>query len=171
MIPILAIAILFLYEPTTPTQPISAGPSAVPKEQKAQTPQQVTSIRRFFKTYNSVLADYAQEFYDVSKAEGLDYRLLPAISMVESTGARNTPSCARFNPFGWSSSTSPCGFYRFENFNQAIKTVGTGISRNRAYNRYKQTQEISELAEIYNPGGAEKWAQDVEYFINKLNSL
>lgn len=168
MIPILAIIILFLYEPIATTPSISAGSSAVFKEQEAKIPEQVISIQRFFQSYNSVLSDYAQEFYDVSESEGLDYRLLPAIAMVESTGGKNTPSCAPYNPFGWSSTTSPCGFYRFSNFGEAIETVGRGISKNGAYNRFKQSKEIGVLAEIYNPGGKEKWEKDVEYFMGKF---
>lgn len=168
MIPIIAIVFLYLYEPNTTTQPISAGSSAVIKMQETKISQQVTSIRRFFNSYNSILADYAQDFYDISKSEDLDYRLLPSMAMVESTGGKNNPSCAPYNPFGWSSDASPCGFYRFENYGEAIKTVGCGISRNRAYNRFKQNQEIAVLAEIYNPGGKEKWAQDIEYFMSKF---
>lgn len=161
--------IIFLYEPNTPTQPIYAGSSAILEVQEKKTPYEVIEIERFFKSYNSILADYAQDFYDLATNEGLDYRLLPSIAMVESTGGKNPPSCAKFNPFGWSSSTSPCGFYRFESYKQAIKTVGEGISRKRAYDRYKQSQEIGVLAEIYNPGGKEKWAQDVKYFMEKFN--
>lgn len=168
MIELLAFYILLTHEPKLPTQPIYAGSSATLEVQEKKIPNEVTSIRRFFESYNSVLTPYAQEFYDVSKAEGLDYRLLPSITMVESTGAKNTPSCASFNPFGWSSNTSPCGFYRFSDFRQAIKTVGLGIGRNRAYSKFRQTGQISELASVYNPGGKEKWEKDIEFFMNKF---
>lgn len=168
MIPLLAIAILYLYEPNTPTPPISAGSSAVLEVKEKKTPDEVIKIERFFSSYNSILSFYAQDFYNVATNEGLDFRLLPSIAMVESTGGKNTPSCAPYNPFGWSSSTSPCGFYRFKDFKEAIRTAGRGISRNRAYHRFKQSQEISVLAEIYNPGGKEKWESDVKYFMDKF---
>lgn len=168
MIAILAIAFLFIYEPNKTTQYIPIRPSTVYEVQKKKTSNEVASIRRFFESYNSILAPYAQEFYDISKVEGLDYRILPSIAMVESTGGKFLPSCAEFNPFGWSSSTSPCGFYRFSSFKEAIEGVGQGISRNRAYDRYKQSKEVGVLAEIYNPGGKEKWEKDLRYFMDRF---
>lgn len=168
MIPILAIVILFLYEPNTTTPSISAGSSAILEVKEKKIPDEVIEIKRFFKSYNSVLQDYAQDFYDVSKEQGLDYRLLPAIAMVESTGARNTPHCAPYNPFGWSSTTSPCGFYRFSDYGEAINKVGEGIGRARAYASYRANGDLSELAKIYNPGGKEKWEKDIKFFMGKL---
>lgn len=165
MIELLAFYVLLSYEPNIPTQPIHAGSSAILEK---KIPSEVIEIRRFFESYNSVLSNYAQDFYDVSQAEGLDYRILPSISMVESTGGKNTPSCARFNPFGWSSSTSPCGFYRFLGFKEAIKTVGEGIGRNRAYSKFRDSGEISELANVYNPGNKEKWEKDLRFFMGKI---
>ena len=165
MIELLAFYVLLTYEPKLPTQPIHAGSSATLEK---KIPSEVTAIRRFFEGYNSVLANYSQDFYDVSQAQGLDYRILPSISMVESSGGKNAPSCAKLNPFGWSSTTSPCGFYRFSSYQEAIHIVGEGLGRNRAYAKFKDTGSISELAKVYNPGGKEKWVKDIKFFMGKL---
>lgn len=167
MLHILAFIIFTQHEPIKTTQHIPVISRPV-EFQRKQIPKEVISIRRFFKRYNSILQNYSYEFYEISEAEGLDYRILPSIAMVESSGGKKTPICADFNPFGWSSSGSPCGFASFKDFGEAIKTVGRGISRNRAYDRYKQSKEITVLAEVYNPGGAKKWAQDIKYFITKF---
>lgn len=126
-------------------------------------------VQNFFKKYNSPLYNEAHTFIKVARDNNLDYRLLPAMSMVESTGAKYTPSCASYNPFGWSSSTSPCGFWRFESYGEAIAHVGQKIGRGSTYSRFQTDGSVTTLAGIYNPGGKEKWDHDVRFFMEKLD--
>src|SRR3990167_794737 len=48
--------------------------------------KQIKLTRKFFSNYNSALAEEAKTFVDSAYIYGLDYRLLPSIAMVESTG-------------------------------------------------------------------------------------
>ena len=125
----------------------------------------VNRIEEFFA--RSVLRGQAKTFVEVADANGLDWRLLPAIAMVESTGARHVPSCAQHNPFGWSSSTSPCGFYRFGSYEEAIKYVGDKIGQGIFYRKFQESKQVYDLAVPYNENPGD-WTEKVNWFINKI---
>ena len=128
----------------------------------------IEKLSKFFRSYNSELAGESATFVKVSDEYSIDWRTLPSIAMVESTGGKNTPSCARFNPFGWSSRTSPCGFYRFQSYRESIEHVAQKIGTGKTYSAFQSTGEISELAKKYNPGEADDWTWKVNYFIKKI---
>src|SRR5258706_6001664 len=46
----------------------------------------VENVSKFFKTYHSVLANYAENIVTAADQYSIDYRLVPAIAMQESTG-------------------------------------------------------------------------------------
>ena len=145
--------------------PISdASPSTEPSPSPSV---EETRVLQFFQSYESRLAGESGTFVEVAKELNLDYRLLPAIAMVESTGGKFTPSCASYNPFGWTSTTSPCRYYRFESFGEAIRIVGEKIGRGKTYYRFQSTKDISDLAQKYNEN-PEDWVSKVEFFINKI---
>ena len=58
-------------------------------------------IELFFRVNrnNAPLADYAEKFVEVANKYGLDYRLLPAIATVESSGGKN--NFRKYNAWGW----------------------------------------------------------------------
>lgn len=166
------IAVFLLTDHEKIYQNIKYTPEAVVQEHSVYEQdgenKKILEIEEFFNSYGSPLALYAKDFFKASKSMQLDYRLLPAISMVESTGGKATPSCADYNPFGWSDSSSPCNYRQFENFSEAITTVAKGIGRGKSYAEFRETKKISDIAKKYNPGNSEKWARDVEFFINKF---
>lgn len=129
--------------------------------------QEIKSVREFLQNYNSPLADSAQDFVDASYIYGLDYRLLPAIAGTESTFGQHTPSCAFYNPFGWSSSTSPCGFYRFSDYHQAIWTVAQTLGTGNTYKDFQETGDVGILARNYN-NGETHWIYSVNYFMGLI---
>lgn len=128
---------------------------------------EIESIRRFFTSYNSSLSMYATTFLAASKKNKIDWKLMPAIAMEESGGGKNTPFCAPFNPFGYTSTSSPCGFWRFTSYEQAIDKVAQTIGRGNAYARYQRTGRLSEFTSVYNPGSKE-YQGKLEYFENQL---
>lgn len=108
--------------------------------------RKVTRVRKFYQRWNSPMAANAQYIVEVSELFGLDYRLIPAISIVESSGGRY---CFRpYNAFGW-------GKQGFNNFNEAIYTVARGL----AYG-YK-TSNPNLIAPVYNPVTPDAWAAKV----------
>lgn len=139
--------------------------AADPHEVKRQ--KEITVVRSFLQKYHSPLADSAQDFVDSSYIYGLDYRLLPAIAGTESTFGQHTPSCASSNPFGWSSSTSPCGFYRFQSYHEAIWTVAKALGTNATYKDFQASGDVGILARNYN-NGETHWIYSVQYFMEEL---
>jgi len=133
-----------------------------------QKDRRIEILEAFFTKYNSPLAQYSAIFIEVADQYGLDWTLLPAIASCESSFGKKTPSCAPYNPFGRVSTSSPCRFYRFKSFAHAIEFMGKEIGNSRTYVRYQQTRELSELAEIYNPGRKEAWLTNVTYFQREL---
>jgi hypothetical protein len=65
------------------------------------------------------LSGYGQKFVEVADSCGIDWRLLPAISVQESTGGKYM---RLNNPFGWASAR-----IGFKDFNEAIEVVGKNL--------------------------------------------
>lgn len=148
---------------------ISPAISSVKNEEKIR---KIKALQKFFKFYNSSLQDYAEVFIDASENYNLDWRLLPSLAGVESTFAKFTPSCAPFNPFGWTSSTSPCGFWRFESFPEAVEVVARELGEGRTYFEFQKEKTIEKLASIYNPlDNTKRWIEGVYFFYYKLDEF
>jgi hypothetical protein len=119
----------------------------------------VESLKKFFKRYNSPLEAHAETFVKVADKYGIDYRILPAISCVEST-------CARFyirethNPFGWGS-----GRIAFGSFDEAIEGVGKGL-----YDGYvsKGLTTVEKIGPVYCPPSYKSWVSKVNYFMDQV---
>ena len=141
----------------------------IPSPSPVPTPDSRSNkLSEFFRRYESPLEFYAKDFVEVADKAEIDYKILPAIAMVESSGGKNTPSCAPFNPFGWSSSTSPCGFWRFSTFDEAIRQVAERITTLPYYAEFKETGSVEKLAEYYNPSEKNRWIYQVNFFIKEL---
>ncbi len=128
-----------------------------------QRVDRTASLRAFFKKYNSTLEPYSAHFVTTADKYGLDYRLLPAISCVESTcGKFYIPSSN--NPFGW-------GIYgnkvtSFESMEAGIDTVGAGLAKNYVNKGYDTVEEI---APIYNPNTPIQWSGKINFFYKQID--
>lgn len=122
-------------------------------------------VESFFKDHQSILNNFAQTFISVADFYHLDFRLLPAITMQESNGAKKFPENS-YNPFGY-------GIYgskkvHFDSFEDAIETVGKAL-REDYLNEGLHTPE--QIMTKYTPpsllkGGA--WAKGVTQFMEEL---
>lgn len=74
------------------------------------------AVRNFFLSHKSPLAAKAALFVRVAEKNGLDWRLLPGISMAETSGGK---AGNRNNVFGWNS-----GRTRFKSVDAGIEFVG-----------------------------------------------
>jgi hypothetical protein len=147
---------------TLPLEPILANSKEVVVEIEYQKIDRVESLEKFFDKYKSPLKEHSNTFVEVADKYQIDYRLLPSISCMEST-------CGKFliegsyNPFGW-------GIYGdnaiyFENYDEAIQTVGEGLSKNY-FSKGRDT--VEEIAPIYTPPNHVNWKNGVNFFINKI---
>lgn len=127
------------------------------------TDSRADTLRHFFRKHNSPLYDYADIFVSEADAQGLDYRLLPAIAMQESNLGRKMPENS-FNPFGWGITGQKV--LRFTSYEEAIKTVAKGIREQYVDRRGLKT--ASEIMRVYTPASTGTWAYAVNYFMRLL---
>ncbi len=118
------------------------------------------SLRKFFAKYKSPLVDHVDTFIKVADYYGIDYRLMPAISCMEST-------CARFyirdthNPFGWGG-----GYIKFKTFDEAIEGVAKGLDK-IYLSRGLDTPE--KIAPVYTPPNHKNWLKGVRFFMDQIS--
>lgn len=122
-------------------------------------------IENFFKSHNSPLAEYSEIFIQVADKYSLDYRLLPAVSMQESSGGKRVIPDSH-NPFGY-------GIYgslvvRFQGWDEAIERVGRALKEDYIEKGLKTPEQIMVK---YTPPSLEKgglWAKGVNSFMEEL---
>lgn len=83
------------------------------------------AIRTFFRGHGSYLSALAPEFLKAADANGLDWRLLPAISFVETRGRHPGKKA---NIFGWNS-----GRTRFASVEAGIHFVAGRLAKSPIY--------------------------------------
>jgi len=95
-------------------------------------------LRSFFNKHDAPMAAQADEFVRIADEHNLDYRLLPAIALIETGGGK---VCSNYNAFGWGN-----GRLRFKSWHHAIKTVGTTLATWHPY----QNKTLDEALKVYN---------------------
>jgi hypothetical protein len=120
------------------------------------------AVRDFFKQYHSDLLPFADEIINSADKYGLDFRLIPAIAMQESSGCKNAPK-GSYNCWGF-------GIYakkvtKFDNYAQAIDTVTKTLAKQYKANGLETPEQIMTR---YTPGSNGSWAKGVNHFMNQL---
>ena len=121
-------------------------------------------LKAFLEKYNSPLAVSAYDFVKNSDAYNLDWRLVAAISGVESTFGKFIPYNS-FNAWGW-------GVYGnnviyFSSWTEGIETVSKGLREN--YLDKWGAKNIHQIGKIY--AASPTWASKVEYFMEKITEF
>ncbi len=100
--------------------------------------QKAEAIDSYFKARSMPLHGTGMSFVMVAEKYGLDWRLLPAIAIRESSGGK--AACGH-NPFGWGS----CKLHNFVSYEQAIEALGRNLGganpRTSAYYAGKTSAE------------------------------
>ncbi|MCL6096577.1 MAG: hypothetical protein M1444_02760 [Patescibacteria group bacterium] len=122
----------------------------------------VAVVADFFNKYNSDLFPFAQNVVSSADKYGLDYRLIPAIAMQESTLCKKAPKDS-YNCWGF-------GIYgknvtRFGSYPEAIETVTKTLATQYKQNGLETPQQI--MAK-YTPSNNGDWADSVSHFMNQL---
>ncbi|MFA9288619.1 MAG: hypothetical protein ACEQSA_01945 [Weeksellaceae bacterium] len=124
--------------------------------------KRVAVLKAFFRRHDSPLYDHAEFLVATSDTNGLDYRLIPAISMQESGACKYIPKNSH-NCWGW-------GIYgntvtRFESYPEAIDTVARGLKK---YYIDKGLTTTEQIMSKYNPSSTGSWANGVNTFLEVL---
>ena len=116
----------------------------------------VVRLEEYLRAYNSPVAHLAPVFIEIADEKGLDWRLLPAIAVVESSAGKRM---RHNNLFGWAS-----GKKKFDTPEQAISTVGNALG---TANWYKNKTFIAAM-KTYNPAN-KAYPEKVRAAMMKIN--
>ncbi len=134
----------------------------ISQEEITQTDARVELLRQFFARYHSPLEPFATTIVTAADQYGVDFRLLPAIAMQESTLCKKAPADS-YNCWGW-------GIYgkkvtRFENYTQAIDVISKTIAKQY---HGKGLNSPEEIMSKYTPSSNGSWAEGVNIIMNRL---
>ncbi len=117
----------------------------------------VQALRRMFEKYSSPLADMAGSYVEFADKNGVDWKLLPAISGLESSfGKRLMPNS--HNAYGWGG-----GYIYFDSWEHGIDTITKALSA-KYYARGADT--VWTIGPIY--AESPTWAIRVNSFMQKI---
>ncbi|HTS62601.1 MAG TPA: hypothetical protein VMH28_11295 [Candidatus Acidoferrales bacterium] len=97
------------------------------------------TLRNFFRRWECPAERYSETFIEAADVYQLDWRLLPSICFVESTGGKSAPNN---NMFGWDS-----GRAQFPTPAAGIHSVGYQLSHSDIY----RAKSLDRLLLTYNP--------------------
>jgi hypothetical protein len=143
--------------------------AALPSEQNVITGNVIEQhnakaekVRQFLARYNSPLEPYAVDVVNAADEFGLDYRLIPAIAMQESTLCKKIPigsnNCWVFGIYGGKVT-------RFSDYREGIYTVTKALAT-----RYKARGLVTpeQIMTMYTPSSNGSWANNVNSFMAQL---
>lgn len=115
-------------------------------------------LRTYLIKHNSPLAEHAEDFVAIADKYNIDWRLVPAISGVESTFGKRIPRNS-YNAYGWAN-----GAYKFKSWEDSIEIVSKTL-REKYIDR--GAPSISRIARRYAPPSS-TWAGKVKFFMKKI---
>lgn len=121
----------------------------------------VKRLNEFFEEKDSPLAEYSYVFVSEADKYNLDWRLVPAITGVESSFGKRIP-LGSYNAYGWAN-----GNYSFLSWDDSIEVVSKTL-RTKYLDRGATT--VDEISAIYAPPST-TWAWKVKYFMDKIEPL
>ena len=135
-----------------------------PKLQQMGFDSRVKVLTSFLKQYDSPLTPYASDFVRNADKYNLDYKLVVAISGVESTFGKEVPP-ASYNAWGW-------GVYgnnviRFSSWDEGIATISQGL-RERYMGQWGG-KDIYEIGAMY--ASSKAWAGHVVNYMDKIQEF
>ena len=116
-------------------------------------------LESYLNSHNSPLSQYSSNIVYYSDVYNLDWRLIPAITGVESTFGKNIPSNS-YNAYGWAG-----GKFYFKSWDDSIQHVSMSLKENYFDRGLTTTFKI---ARVYAPP-SKTWAWKVNYFINQID--
>ena len=119
--------------------------------------KQRASLIDFFRQYNCPQPYYINDYLSAADKDHLDYRLLPAISMQESTCGKSYP-VATHNLWGWQSAR-----ISFLSIPQGIEFVSKQLAEGSFY----KDKTLDQKLRAYNPNPA--YAGEVERLMGEIS--
>lgn len=126
--------------------------------------QRAAAINRYFSQRSMPLEGTGMTFVLVAEKYGLDWRLLPAIGVRESSGGK---AACKYNAFGWGS----CKLgHNFNSYEEAIESIGKNLGGgNKATARYYAGKSTSEKLYAYNGSVEPPYIGEVLAIMSMIN--
>ena len=164
MFAILAAIMVFIPQETFAKDLASASSAniKIPEAIKEGSDYRVKVLEKYLKKYDSPLTPNARDFVYYADKYNLDWRLVAAISGVESTYGKQIPPYSH-NGWGW-------GVYgdnviRFKSWKEGIETVSKGL-REKYMDKWGG-DNIYEIGSFY--ASSPHWANSVNIHLNSIN--
>lgn len=149
---------------------ISTNTEALSKEQTVEVNIQnerdirAAKIEKYFSDRSMPLSDHAMDFVLTAEKYGIDWKLLPAIAIRESSGGKN--ACYN-NPFGWGS----CKI-KFNSYEEAIETLGRNLGgANPKTARYYANNTSLQKLYYYNGTVVPSYPKEVLKIMDKIDAV
>lgn len=163
---LVAILIIFMATSEASAQSRSAGASAqlaLATVHKVQD-ERVVALTKYLENYESPLAPYASDFVESADRHNLDWRLVAAISGLESGFGKHIPYNS-YNGWGW-------GVYgdnviRFASWSEGIETISKGLRQRYLKDRVESDPYF--IGPTY--ASSPTWAQRVDYFMQRIGEF
>ncbi len=128
---------------------VEVSNSVITTQEKEDLKRQADEVDAFFASHDAPLEGYGMKFAVEAKKNDIDWRLLPAIAMRETTGGKQ--ACknpkAPNNNFGWSSCKKG-----FDSVDQSIEHISQTLSGNNPnVKHYKDGMTTVQILKRYNP--------------------
>ncbi len=119
---------------------------------------QANAIDAYFRKYGMPLQGMGLKMAMEARDHDMDWRLIPAIAVRESTGGKFACKKATFNPFGWGS----CKI-GFDSYEKAIEILAKNLAgKNPKTEHYYSGKTTKEILQKYNPPSiVPKYAEQV----------
>lgn len=121
-------------------------------------------LEEFFASYNSPLQGHAKTIVSEVDKHNIDYRLLPAIAMQESTLCKkiikDSYNCWGFGIYGGKVT-------KFKNYDEAIETITRTLSKKYVQNGLEEPHEI---VQKYTPSDDGTWANVVNTMMEHIKN-
>src|SRR3989339_1473772 len=127
--------------------------------------EKANAIDNYFKARKMPLEGTGMKMVLEAEKNNLDWRLLPAIAVRESTGGKNACKKVEFNSFGWGS----CKI-GFESNEKAIEVVALNLGGNHPKTeKYYDNKTTKQILRAYNPPSiVRRYAEQVMSIMNKI---
>jgi len=160
---ILAISVFGLMARPAMAQSVpTAESSAKPNFPVEIADARVSKLKAYLESHGSPLASEAEHFIAEADRLGLDWKLVAAISGVESTFGKHIPQNS-YNCWGWGIFTGASDGIHFASWKDGITTVSEGLKHNYVD---KGASSVEQIGRIY--AASPTWSTKVRFFLQRI---